>query len=583
MLTLNINGEARQVDAPDDMPLLWVLRDVVGLTGTKFGCGMALCGCCTVHLDGEPVRSCQTAVRDAVGREITTIEAIGDTPAGARIQKAWLDLEVVQCGYCQSGQIMSATGVGETRHVTAPVRRGISPPADCAPPHLSPGAYPLAGGFDLHMPSARSIEQHHRGQVETGIRRLIRLDSYGRFTEAWEGRFAHSSLRSREAIRATCDFGSAELIRRLLKIAAGVALAAVVAAGAFVAWRLYDRDPEISAADAAPTPELIARGKYLLIAADCAACHTVPGGKPLAGGFAFHMPFGTIYSTNITADKETGIGGWSDDDFVRALHRGVAKDGAHLYPAFPYASYTGLSRDDAVAMKAYLFTLPAAHAPARPNKLSFPFNQRWALALWNLAFLDQHRLRPDPKLTGGDQPRHLSCDRPRPLRRVPHAAQSRLRHGDRPAIRRRCGARLGRLQHNRRQRIWHRRLVRSADRRLSPLRPRRRAWLGVRPDGRSGREQPPISEPRGHDGACRLSAPRRAAGNRQARKPRRPHARGDGRVILMGARRARMREAKSEDASSKAFAQAATHGMELAAKPTMPLLPAVRPSTIPKA
>jgi mono/diheme cytochrome c family protein len=188
------------------------------------------------------------------------------------------------------------------------------------------------------------------------------------------------------------------LIRRLLKIAAVVALAAVVAAGAFVAWRLYDRDPEISAADVTPTPELITRGKYLTIAADCAACHTVPGGKPFAGGFAFHMPFGTIYSTNITADKKTGIGGWTDDDFVRALHRGVAKDGAHLYPAFPYASYTRLSRDDAVAMKAYLFTLPAEHAPARPNKLSFPFNQRWALALWNLVFLDQHRLRPDPKL-----------------------------------------------------------------------------------------------------------------------------------------------------------------------------------------
>jgi len=185
------------------------------------------------------------------------------------------------------------------------------------------------------------------------------------------------------------------LIRRLL--AAGGALALVVAAGAFVAWRLYDRDPEISAADVVPTPELIAAGKYLVTAADCAACHTAPGGKPFAGGFAFHMPFGTIYSTNITADKETGIGGWSDDDFVRALHQGVAKDGAHLYPAFPYASYAGLSREDAVAMKAYLFTLPAAHAPARPNKLSFPFNQRWALALWNLAFLDQHRLRSDPK------------------------------------------------------------------------------------------------------------------------------------------------------------------------------------------
>jgi len=111
MLTLDINGEARQVDVPDDMPLLWVLRDVVGLTGTKFGCGIALCGCCTVHLDGEPVRSCVTAASDAVGRKITTIEAIGATPAGARIQTAWLDLEVVQCGYCQSGQIMSAAAL----------------------------------------------------------------------------------------------------------------------------------------------------------------------------------------------------------------------------------------------------------------------------------------------------------------------------------------------------------------------------------------------------------------------------------------------------------------------------------------
>jgi isoquinoline 1-oxidoreductase alpha subunit len=111
MLALDINGETRRFDVPDDMPLLWVLRDVAGLTGTKFGCGVALCGCCTVHLDGEPVRSCVTAASDAVGRKITTIEAVGDTPAGARIQKAWLDLEVVQCGYCQSGQIMSAAAL----------------------------------------------------------------------------------------------------------------------------------------------------------------------------------------------------------------------------------------------------------------------------------------------------------------------------------------------------------------------------------------------------------------------------------------------------------------------------------------
>jgi mono/diheme cytochrome c family protein len=186
---------------------------------------------------------------------------------------------------------------------------------------------------------------------------------------------------------------------RALKIVGVIIVVVVVVGAAAVAWRLYDRDPEIQAADVTPTPELVARGKYLIRAADCAACHSVPGGKPFAGGFAFHLPFGTLYSTNITPDKETGIGMWSDDDFVRALHQGIAKDGTHLYPAFPYPSYTGLSRDDAVAMKAYLFTLPAVHAPARANSLSFPFNQRWAMAFWNLVFLDEHRFRGDPALT----------------------------------------------------------------------------------------------------------------------------------------------------------------------------------------
>lgn len=111
MLTLTINGEDRQLDVEDDVPLLWVLRDVAGLTGTKFGCGEALCGACTIHLDGQPIRSCVMAAGGAVGRKITTIEAIGESDAGAKIQKAWLDLEVVQCGYCQSGQIMSATAL----------------------------------------------------------------------------------------------------------------------------------------------------------------------------------------------------------------------------------------------------------------------------------------------------------------------------------------------------------------------------------------------------------------------------------------------------------------------------------------
>src|ERR1700758_464262 len=108
MVTLNINGQVHKLDVPDDMPLLWVLRDVVGLTGTKFGCGIAQCGACTVHLDGAAVRSCVLPVGQIGAREITTIEGVGTTPVGARVQKAWLELEVVQCGYCQSGQIMSA-------------------------------------------------------------------------------------------------------------------------------------------------------------------------------------------------------------------------------------------------------------------------------------------------------------------------------------------------------------------------------------------------------------------------------------------------------------------------------------------
>ena len=111
MITLHINGEDKSVDAPEDMPLLWVLRDLVGLTGTKFGCGIAQCGACTVHIDGEAVRSCLLAVGTIGQRPITTIEAIGATRNGARVQKAWLDAEVIQCGYCQSGQIMSATAL----------------------------------------------------------------------------------------------------------------------------------------------------------------------------------------------------------------------------------------------------------------------------------------------------------------------------------------------------------------------------------------------------------------------------------------------------------------------------------------
>jgi isoquinoline 1-oxidoreductase subunit alpha len=108
---ITVNGESKSVTVPDDMPLLWVLRDVLGMTGTKFGCGIAQCGACTVHLDGKAVRSCVLPISSVGLRRITTIEAVGNTPAGARVQQAWLELEVVQCGYCQSGQIMSASAL----------------------------------------------------------------------------------------------------------------------------------------------------------------------------------------------------------------------------------------------------------------------------------------------------------------------------------------------------------------------------------------------------------------------------------------------------------------------------------------
>ncbi len=111
MQKLMINGQEHELDVPDDMPLLWALRDVMGLTGTKYGCGIAQCGVCTVHLDGHAVRSCVTPVSAVAGRKVTTIEAVGEQPIGQAVQKAWLEHEVVQCGYCQSGQIMSAVAL----------------------------------------------------------------------------------------------------------------------------------------------------------------------------------------------------------------------------------------------------------------------------------------------------------------------------------------------------------------------------------------------------------------------------------------------------------------------------------------
>jgi mono/diheme cytochrome c family protein len=140
---------------------------------------------------------------------------------------------------------------------------------------------------------------------------------------------------------------------------------------------------------------LLARGRYLVIAGDCQACHTIDPAKPMAGGYPVPTPVGTIFSANITPDNETGIGTWTDDDFVRALQRGIAKDGSNLYPAFPYDSYTLMSRDDIRAIKAYLFSLKPIHQAVPANRLTFPFNQRWILWGWKLLNFRDTRFQPD--------------------------------------------------------------------------------------------------------------------------------------------------------------------------------------------
>ncbi|MGZ9711249.1 c-type cytochrome [Glaciimonas sp. GNP009] len=151
-----------------------------------------------------------------------------------------------------------------------------------------------------------------------------------------------------------------------------------------------------TATNPASSADQIKRGEYLALAADCIACHTVDKAKPFAGGYPLATPFGTIYGPNITPDKETGIGTWTDEEFIRALHLGIGKHGEHLYPAFPYTSFTKLSRDDVLAIKAYLFSLPAINQKTPENKLPFPLNQRELLAGWNLFNFTPGRWQPDP-------------------------------------------------------------------------------------------------------------------------------------------------------------------------------------------
>lgn len=176
-----------------------------------------------------------------------------------------------------------------------------------------------------------------------------------------------------------------------------VPLAVVGAVGAGLFFFYPHSLPEVTASTRQPSgQELIARGEYLTIAGDCAACHSTKGGKPFAGGLPFKLPFGTIYSSNITPDNEHGIGTWSDAEFVRAMRSGVGQHGENLYPAFPYASYALLSTDDILAIRAYLKTVTAVADAAPENSLEFPFNQRWLMRGWNLLFLPSHPLENDP-------------------------------------------------------------------------------------------------------------------------------------------------------------------------------------------
>ncbi|HVZ70278.1 MAG TPA: cytochrome c [Rhizomicrobium sp.] len=198
-----------------------------------------------------------------------------------------------------------------------------------------------------------------------------------------------------------------------LRLLLGIVVAIVVVVLAYVGWMVFGPGPmdfangrhvSLSAYTGTdPTgmpPELsyagrMARAAYLTRAADCESCHTAKGGKPFAGGLAFKLPFGTIYSPNITPDKETGIGNWTDADFLNALHRGIGKGGVPLYPALPYASYTYLTDADALSIKAYLFSLKPVHFTPPENTLSFPFNQRWLMRIWAYFFNPGKRFEPN--------------------------------------------------------------------------------------------------------------------------------------------------------------------------------------------
>ncbi|HVP83396.1 MAG TPA: cytochrome c [Rhizomicrobium sp.] len=198
-------------------------------------------------------------------------------------------------------------------------------------------------------------------------------------------------------------------LRLFLGIIGSIALVAI----AYIGWMVFGPGPMDFASgprvaldyytDANPTgvphelaaAGLLKRGEYLTRAADCESCHTAKGGKSFAGGLAFKLPFGTLYSPNITPDKETGIGNWTDADFLNAIHKGIGKGGEPLYPALPYTSYTYLTDADALSIKTYLFSLKPVHYTPPENTLVFPFNQRWLMRIWAAFFNPDKRYQPN--------------------------------------------------------------------------------------------------------------------------------------------------------------------------------------------
>lgn len=182
---------------------------------------------------------------------------------------------------------------------------------------------------------------------------------------------------------------------RRLAISALVLGGIACAGGLLYAWK-PSIEPIASPAAATFAPKLVRKGAELALIGDCQACHTAPGGRPYAGGLAMETPFGTIYSTNITPDGETGIGTWSLAAFKRALREGVSRNGQHLYPAFPYDHFTRTSDDDVEALYAYFMSREPVEAKAKPNDLPFPINIRLMLAGWKLLFFREERFAPDP-------------------------------------------------------------------------------------------------------------------------------------------------------------------------------------------